>query len=282
MAIDPSALGSESPEFSHQYDFRALSLYALSAGATPERELSLLFERQSHAYAAPTYPVVPALAAVEWCQARLGGTLSNILHGAQRIWLQKPVPLGATLTTRAQIVGVYDLRRMAQSVIRTQSRDAAGALVAETEWTILHMNEGGFDGEAPPAQANNRAPRRAPDASVRIETSPAQAALYRLNGDLNPLHIDPDTARDAGYDRPILHGLGTLAVASVALSRAGVPLPSVSLVEATFRAPIFPGDPLITELWRDANRVWFQSYAEGRADGLAIRHGYMELGLQSP
>jgi acyl dehydratase len=150
--------------------------------------------------------------------------------------------------------------------------------VTETEWTMLHHGEGGFESAAPPRTRLHHPPSRTCDRAIAVETSQAQAALYRLNGDLNPLHMDPEVAARAGFERPILHGLCTLSMAALALSRAVIPLHRLTYLEASFRAPVYPGDTLINEAWTEGNEAWFQANTTHAPRGMAIRHGYMRFG----
>src|SRR5690606_9722045 len=180
MPLDPNALGAESPQFEHRYDWQSLALYALSVGATPEEERCLLLGKSGLTQVLPTFPVVPALPAVQWLQRRLGCDQRDILHGGQKVWLHRPLEVEGSLRTRGRIVGIYDLRRMAQTVIRTRTSDQDNHLIAETEWNILHKNEGNFDGDPPPRQKVHRAPAGEPGRSVLLQTSLSQAALYRL------------------------------------------------------------------------------------------------------
>jgi acyl dehydratase len=148
------------------------------------------------------------------------------------------------------------MKRLAQVVVDTRAEDGEGNLVAETTSAILFRGEGGFGGEPPPKDAApvEKPPRDvAPTFSVEETTSPEQALLYRLSGDLNPLHADPEFARNVGFEQgPILHGLGTFGfmVRHAARAACGGDASRLRAFEAQFRRPVWPGETLVTEGWQ--------------------------------
>ena len=144
---------------------------------------------------------------------KTGGDIAMVVHGAERVVVHRPMAPAATLRTTLTLRAVYDMKRLAQVVFDSRAEDEAGALVAETTSTILFRGEGGFGGEPPRKDAPRVERPREGGSTFAIEeaTSPEQALLYRLSGDPNPLHADPEMARAVGFERgPILHGLATL------------------------------------------------------------------------
>lgn len=276
MELDPAVAGAESDTFVHRYGARELALYALGVGAGVEHDLDFLYEGRGP-IALPTYAVVPALAAVRSLLPKLGGSRRGELHAGQRVVLHRPLAAEDCLHTRAKVVGVYDMRRFAQSTIATRSEDASGALVAETEWVVFHTADTAPNSEPAPRRRTARPPARAPDFTLRHAIAPNQAALYRLSGDDNPLHIDPAAAAEAGYARPILHGLCTYGIACLTMFRAGIELNRVRSMDAQFRAPVFPGEVLVVELWQDALQAHLRAYAEPRPGDPALAFGLAEL-----
>jgi acyl dehydratase len=121
-------------------------------------------------------------------------------------------------------------------------------------------------------------PERAPDAVCELPTLPQQALLYRLCGDFNPLHADPAVARAAGFERPILHGLCTFAVAGHALLREACDYDPARLtsMRARFSAPVYPGETLRTEIWREADGIAFRTRAVER-DIVVLSHGRAQV-----
>src|SRR5690606_20305472 len=138
--------------------------------------------------------------------------------------------------------GIYDLKRMGQAIISTETRDESGEQLCETEWTLLYRFDGGFGGKAPPRSEKVRPPDRTPDFRVEEATSAEQALLYRLNGDLNPLHADPDVGERAGFGGPILHGLCTFGyLGRAVLHQACGGDPSrLRALAGQFRKPVWP------------------------------------------
>ncbi len=207
MALDPDATGKTTNELVHEFSWRDAALYALSVGATLD-ELDFLYEKRGP-QVLPTYAVVPAFPALAELFDIVGGDMLGVVHGAQRIVLHEIFPPEGRLVTVGRVDAIHDLKRMAQALFHTETRDGEGTLLAETEWKVIFRLDGGFGGERPPPTKRVRAPDREPDFRATEQTVATQAALYRLNGDLNPLHIDPDVGEEAGFGSPILHGLCT-------------------------------------------------------------------------
>jgi acyl dehydratase len=228
-------------------------LYALGVGAKRE-ELDFLYEGRGPKVL-PSFAVVPKFQPMLDLLASSGGNMSLIVHGGERVTLHAPIAPNGTFVTTATVRGVYDLRRFAQVVVDTRSEDERGRLVAETTSSIVFRGDGGFGGEPPPKEPPlvDRPRDQPPTFSVQEATSIEQALLYRLSGDRNPLHADPDFARSVGFDRgPILHGLCTFGfmVRHVAKALCGGDATRLRTFEAQFRRPVWPGDTLVTDGWR--------------------------------
>jgi acyl dehydratase len=135
-----------------------------------------------------------------------------------------------------------------------------GELLAIGEHTVICRADGGFGGKRDQRQSYEATPDRAPDETLFATTHPHGAMLYRLNGDYNPLHIDPEFARTAGFARPILHGLCTFGICAAALMRlAGTSAENLKSVEMRFSKPIFPGETILIEVWRGRGRLQFRA-----------------------
>jgi acyl dehydratase len=268
MALDPTSLGFETEPITFSYDFKTLALYALGIGAKRD-ELDLLYEGRGPRVF-PTFAVVPAMPAANACLARTGGDFSMVVHGSQSVRVHALPPPEGALTTVARLKALYDLKRFAQAVVSTETRLPDGRLAFETEWMIIYRGEGNFGGPRPPPGEAPSVPKDRPaDARVEEATSPEQALLYRLSGDTNPLHADPAFAASVGFaEGPILHGLCTYGFAARALVRAalGGDASKLRRFDAQFRRPVWPGDTLVTELWRDGGTVVFRTLAKGRPD----------------
>jgi acyl dehydratase len=252
MGFDLSLAGKPGAQSVYRYTWKDVVLYALGVGAK-RGELDYLYEGRGPAVL-PSFAVVPKFQPMLDLLAKTGGKLAMIVHGGERVTVHGPLAPSGELTTTATIRGFYDMKRLAQVIVDTRSLDASGALVAETSSSILFRGEGGFGGEPPPKEAPRveRPREAAPTFSVEEPSSPEQALLYRLSGDLNPLHADPEFARGVGFEGgPILHGLCTFGfmVRHVARAVCGGDATRVRAFEAQFRRPVWPGETLVTEGW---------------------------------
>ena len=259
------ALGYELPELESSYDERDLALYALGVGAGKNpgdpKDLHLVYERNGEGfYSLPTYGVVPALNAI-FKMASEGQTapglnygLDRILHGEQYLEVMRPLPEKATLKHKARISEILDKGKNAIVVTHLDSYDAkTGELLVKNDVSMVVRGAGGWGGERGPATDLNQAPERAPDAVITEKTSENQALLYRLSGDWNPLHVDPEFATLFGFEKPILHGLCTFGFAGRAVVSAfakGDPRTFKS-IKVRFADSVFPGETLKIEMWKE-------------------------------
>ncbi len=200
-----------------------------------------------------------------------------VLHGAQAFTLLAPIPVDGEVESRTSITSLVDKGPGAAALIYTTTEltDATGQCFARLDRTTFIRGGGGFGGEAGASSAPGPAPQGEPTAIVDLPTTPGQALLYRLNGDLNPLHSDPAVAARSGFARPILHGLCTMGVIVHALLRECFSyqperLGSVSL---RFSGPVYPGETIRTEIWPDG---LFRARVVER-DAVIADHGHFTL-----
>jgi acyl dehydratase len=238
----------------HRWSSRDAILYSLGIGARHPRDLEFLYERYGPRIE-PTFALTAVTAMLPPLVQRLGIDLRRLLHAGQRLTvLRQFEPAGAVSVTRT-ITGVWDKRTAALIDCEDTIVDDEGILATgASQWWLT--GAGGFGGPDGPAAGAESAgvggpvalPGREPDVRTSVQTTTEQAALYRLSGDLNPVHIDPGFAREAGQPRAILHGLCTLGALGHALcAHAGDR--QLAELSARFRAPVFPGDRLDIEIW---------------------------------
>jgi acyl dehydratase len=255
MALDTSLVGKPSEPSVFEYDWKTLALYALGIGAKKD-ELDYLYEKNGPKVI-PSFAVVPMFAPMFDRVAATGGDLAMVVHGAQSVRIHSTIPSSGKLLTTATIRGIYDMRRFAVVLVDTRTTDDEGAHLFDTTAQIIFRDAGGFGGETPPKEPKVEMPKDRP-ADFRVEegTSPEQALLYRLSGDLNPLHADPKFAADVGFAQgPILHGLCTFGhmVRHVARGACGGDATKITAFSAQFRRPVWPGDTFATEGWKLAD-----------------------------
>jgi acyl dehydratase len=249
MSLDVSTVGFETEPVSFSYDWRTVALYALAVGATPA-ELDYVYEGRGPRVL-PTFGVIPSYGPVSQLFAKTQCDMTRLVHGAQSLRSFRSLPPSGTLLTTGKIEGIYDMKKLAQVVLSTRST-LNGEPCFETEWTLWIRDAGNFGGPRPPKQDIPKLPEgeRTPTFKAEQATRPEQALLYRLTGDLNPLHADPAFALQAGFEQgPILHGLCTYGfVGRAVLEHAcgGDPTRFKGL-HVQFRKPVWPGDVLATE-----------------------------------
>src|SRR5437667_5011256 len=217
MPVNLAYGGKRMEPVTHTYDERDVMPYALGVGAGPD-DLQFVYQRDLKVL--PTFAVIPAFPAM----LNLGGAMEvnpvMVLHGEQRIELHAPIPTSGTITTTPTIKAMYDKGKGALVLVETESVDAKGRLLFRNTSGIFARGEGGFGGDRGPSGPRNAPPDRPPDRSIALKTRPDQALLYRLSGDMNPLHADPDFAKLGVCDRLILHGLCTYGHAGRAVLKA--------------------------------------------------------------
>ncbi len=269
MPIDPKqALGAAIEGGSFSWDRDRVILYHLGLGAgvpqTDPNELAYTYE--ANLKVLPSFGVVPAFGSMGRLGALPGMQFNPamLLHGEQDLQVLRPIPVEGSVTTKGKVAAIYDKGKAALVVVETTSSDAAGPLFVN-RFSLFLRGEGGFGGESGPP-AGNVAPDRAPDEVVESKTLPQQALLYRLSGDKNPLHADPGFAKMGGFDVPILHGLCSYGiVCKAAVDRAlGTDTAKVARYEARFAGVVFPGETIVTSLWREGTKILIDAKTKER------------------
>ncbi|WP_437592190.1 MaoC/PaaZ C-terminal domain-containing protein [Sorangium sp. So ce1000] len=250
MPLNLSKVGYTTQPSAFTFTWKTLATYALGIGAKRE-ELEYLYEGAPGGMKVyPTFGVIPTQGTVFEALEVAGAELALIVHGGQTLRVHRPLPTSGTLFTTAALTAIYDLKKFAQVIVETKTTLNDEPLF-DTVWSIIVRGAGGFGGPRPPhAESEAPVPKdREPDWVVEQATTPEQALLYRLSGDDNPLHADPEVAAKAGFTQgPILHGLCTYGFAARAIIQkaAGGDASRLRAYGAQFRKPVWPGDTLIT------------------------------------
>ncbi len=274
----PDILDQKTAPRTFTYGDKDVMLYAygIGLGADPmnEDELAFVYEKG--------LKVVPTAATVLASGAGRAGPAPDmpaghrpsqmnflmVLHGEQKVELHKPLPASGTFTASGRTIGAFDKGKEKGAVIVNETVwvDDKGQKVATLTGSTFARGDGGFGGPSEGAPEPHPVPTRAPDLSVDLATRPDQALVYRLNGDRNPLHSDPDVAKRAGFDRPILHGLCTYGITCRAVLQAmtGYDADAILSHQSRFSAPVFPGDVVTVDLWKDGKQISFEARVKAR------------------
>jgi acyl dehydratase len=270
------------PDIAVQYGPRECILYALGIGLgmnpLDPGELKFVYERAG-LEAFPTMAVV-----LGWpgrmTDPAFGIDERMVVAGDLKVVLHRTLAPEARLTSRPRVREVVD-KGPGNAAIILNTRDlvdADGTPVATVDSSTFARKHGGFGGKARETPAPPAVPQTPPPLICDLPTPPNLALLYRLNCDENPLHADPERAKVAGFERPILHGAASFGVAAHAILRTVADYrPSrLASIEARFSKPVFPGEMIRTEIWREGERVSFQCRVVGRGD-IVLSNGLATL-----
>jgi acyl dehydratase len=251
-------------------------LYALGVGASAD-DLPFVYENAPNGLKVlPSFCVVPAMKAFP----RVGKNVdySRFLHGEHTIRLIRPLPTQGRVVVTGEVTDIYDKGKAAVYHVRVSGHTEDGTHLFDNDWVSFYVGAGGFGGDpGPKSKAVNPPEGKDPDFSISDRVAANQAALYRLNGDLNPLHLDPEFARGGGFDRPILHGLCTYGFAVRAIVKGPLDgdVDRLKSFKARFSSVVYPGDTLTTEGWQQDGRYIIQVRTER---GVVMRNGVAEIG----
>ena len=272
------------PEIRQRLRWQDAALYALSLGVgqDPMDAAELRFATEGAAMRAlPTMAVVLGYPGFWLRDPATGVDALRLVHGEQSVELHAPLPTAGEVIGRSRVTGLVD-RGEGKGALLYSERvilDAAtGSRLATLGQTTFLRGDGGFGGPSGPVRKPAPEPEGAPAIALDLPTRPEMALLYRLNGDHNPLHSDPDVAAKAGFPRPILHGLATFGVVGRALLRAICASDPARFgrMECRFSAPVFPGETIRTEIWPDAGGAAFRARAVER-DVVVVANGAFRL-----
>lgn len=285
MCLDAARLLSLPPrEIRQTFTKRDTILYALGAGvgidAAEGEGLEFVFEERLKAL--PTMAVVIAGPGFWQREPQYGITWQKVLHAEQSTVFHRPFPVEGEVIAQFVISEIYDKGAAKGALLYTHRslyEKASGDLLATVTQTSFLRGDGGFGGEA----VNPRVPYpipidRLPDHVQALATRPEQAMIYRLSGDYNPLHIDPDVARSVGFERPILHGLCTYALAGRAAMQTlcdGEPA-RLKRLDVRFSSPVYPGETVEIDIWMvTAGKAALRARVASRSKTI-LDNGYVE------
>ncbi len=265
------------------YTDRDTMLYALSVGMgrnpLDERELQYVFEKE----ALRTLPTQVCVVARTVLLHDCGLDRTRMLLGEQSLTMHRPLPAATSLLASTYISEICDKGKDKGSVlyVETKARDAStGDDLFTSVSTVMARGDGGIGGPSRPVRAPHVLPEREPDLTVETQTRPDQALLYRLNGDRNPLHADPELAARVGFKAPILHGMCTYAMAckEILAHVCDYDHTRIGALDARFTAPVYPGELVATDLWIDGGTVSFRCRVGARdttvlGNGRCLVHG---------
>jgi acyl dehydratase len=248
--ISSKLVGKTFEPMAFEWSSKDTMLYALGVGAKPETELDYVYEGKGPKVL-PTYAVIPGMLSMGGLVTNVEINLAMLLHGEQGITLHRELPSEAQVKVIGKVTAVWDKGKAA--VIETEGlvQDSNGP-IATTSATLFIRGAGGFGGErGPSASGAAEPPDRKPDHAVTDHVQPEQGAVYRLSGDRNPIHIDPDFAKMAGFEKPFLHGLCTYGIVGRAIlhSVCGGDPARFTGFSARFADQVFYGDDIVTKIW---------------------------------
>jgi acyl dehydratase len=270
------------------YAARDSMLYALGIGIGADpldgRQLRYVYEKDLQTV--PTIATVLGTPGFWWRDSRTGVDCFKIVHASEAVRIFKPMPSKGTIISRNRVVSISDKGPGKGAIVVTNREIAdqsSGELLAEVVHGTFLRGDGGYskspEQNDPSPHTLPAMPDQAPTFEVPLGSLERQALIYRLSGDYNALHADPDVAKSAGFERPILHGLCTFGMAAHAVMKAvaGYDGSRIRAMAARFTAPVYPGETLIFQLWpRDSASFRLRARIESR-DVFVLDNGIVEL-----
>ena len=278
----------EFPDTVHRYTERDTMLYALGLGfgSDPMDAGALRFVYEKNLDAVPTMATVMGSPGIWWRDPRTGADFVKLVHGEQDVRLLRPLPPKGALIARNRVVSLTDkgagkgaLAVVLRSLIDVDTRET----VAESRNATFLRGDGGFSelsGVSDPGpEPLPGVPERAADIQVSYATRPEAALVYRLSGDVNPIHADPEVARKAGFDRPILHGLCTYGMGARAVIEKvlGFDAARLKRFAVRFTSPVWPGETVRYELWREGDAVVRLRASVDARRAVVMNNGLVEI-----
>lgn len=275
-------MGLKGTTVESSYSEKETMLYALGIGfgRDPMNEAELPFVYENGLRAVPTMATVLAYGSSS-IMGKSGINYLMVVHGEQKVTLHKPMPTSAQILCEDKVLGIFDKGAGKGAVLYTERvirEKASGDKLCTLVSSAFARGDGGFGGPKDGAPEPHQLPTRAPDLVHECDTRPDQAFIYALSGDRNPLHRDPKVAKQAGFPRPILHGLCSYGTACRAIisTICKYDASKITGFDVRFSSPVFPGETIITEMWVDGNVVSYRSRLKER-DVVVLNNGKCTL-----
>jgi (3R)-3-hydroxyacyl-CoA dehydrogenase / 3a,7a,12a-trihydroxy-5b-cholest-24-enoyl-CoA hydratase / enoyl-CoA hydratase 2 len=275
LEVVNNAIGLEMKPLIYTYTERDVSLYALGIGAPADwldpSELKFVYELSGEGFKViPSFGVIYSSA---WIESILSGNIAGIefdpimvVHGEQYLEIKKPLPTSSTITTIPKIINIFDKGSGLLMVTEKTGIDENGDVLVVNKSSMFIRGLGGFGGERGTSE-KVEIPNREPDVVHEEKTLDIQALIYRLSGDVNPLHADPQMAAVGNFETPILHGLSFFGFATRAIIKhfCGNDSDKLTSIGVRFSKHVFPADTLITEMWQVSDtKIVFQMKSKER------------------
>ncbi|MFW9822307.1 MAG: MaoC/PaaZ C-terminal domain-containing protein [Candidatus Thorarchaeota archaeon] len=264
-SLNLDIIGKETEERTFTYTWKDVVLYNLGIGAQPD-ELKFVYERYPGGVQVfPSYAcIVAGRGFPRFSDKPIDG--ARFIHGEQMIKLNKPFPSEGELKVKGVCENIFDKGKAAVIHTKVSARTPDGEHIFDAKYAHFYIGEGGWGGDrGPKAEPLDSPEGKEPDFSVSYKTNINQAAIYRLSGDYNPLHLDPEFAKRSGrFDRPILHGLCTYGYAtrSIVYGLCDGDVSRFKEFKARFTSEVYPGETLTTSGWKDNGRYIIQVKTE--------------------
>jgi acyl dehydratase len=269
----------------YAYGDREVMLYAygIGMGADPmdARELAFVNEATATPRALRVVPTFASVAAWGAGPGEMNLNRVMVVDGERDITFHRPLAAAANLVVDSRVLAVFDKGKEKGAVIRHQTvlKNENGEELATLVASRFARGDGGFGGPSEGQPEPHKVPARSPDKSIDIPTRADQALIYRLCGDRNPLHSDPEFARHAGFPRPILHGMCTFGITCRGILQTYADYDPAAFKQhaARFSSPVYPGEIVTLDLWKDGNVISFEARVKAR-NVAVIKSGKTVLG----
>jgi acyl dehydratase len=276
------------PDIVHHYTERDTMLYGLGLGfgADPMDRGALRFVYEKNLQPVPTMATVMGSPGIWWRDPKTGADFVKLVHGEQDVRLLRPLAPQGTLIARNRVLSLTDKgagKGALAVVLRSLIDEASGQTVAESRNATFLRGDGGFSEVSgisdPGPEPLPAVPTRPADLEASYATRPEAALIYRLSGDVNPLHADPDVAAKAGFERPILHGLCTYGMGARAVIEKVLDFEAARLTRfaVRFTSPVWPGETVRYELWRESDTLLRLRASVDARQAVVLNNGLVEI-----